>query len=119
MLNKYKIGPKLIEFNGNYILYEFIDGITLKEFIKTKKLTKSIIYDIKKQCKILDDLGINKMEMHRPLKNIIINKNKPTLIDFERCYYTKRPKNLNQFKEFLRRINIQDYRTMIRTNNFF
>ncbi|MEK6956143.1 MAG: hypothetical protein AABW52_05765 [Nanoarchaeota archaeon] len=102
LLNKYKIGPKLIESGDNFIVYEFIPGITLKEFLKTKKLSKKLISDIMSQCKSLDELKINKEEMHHPYKNIIINKNKAYLIDFERCHFTLRVKNVNQFKDFLR-----------------
>ena len=102
LLNKYNIGPKLIESGDDFIVYKFIPGITLKEFLKKNKLTKKLISDIMSQCKILDDLKINKEEMHHPYKNIIINKNKAYLIDFERCHFTSRVKNVNQFKDFLR-----------------
>ena len=104
LLNKYKIGPKLVDSGNDFIVYEFIPGITLKEFLKTKKLSKKLISDIMNQCKVLDELSINKEEMHYPLKNIIINKNKAYLIDFERCHFTSRVKNVNQFKDFLRNI---------------
>ena len=104
ILNKYKIGPKLLDHGSDYFCYEFINGITLKEFLKTKKLNNKIINEILNQCKKLDELKINKEEMHKPLKNIIIKKNKPILLDFERCHYTIRPKNLNQFKQFLKRL---------------
>ncbi len=103
-LNKYKIGPKLVDYGNDYICYKFIEGITLKEYLKNNKNISKVLNEIKRQCKILDKLNINKEEFHKPLKNIIINKNKPILIDFERCHYTNRPKNINQFNEFLRRI---------------
>ncbi len=103
LLNKYKIGPKLIESSKEYLMYKFVPGITLREFLKENKLNNKLIDEILRQCKILDELRINKDEMHHPLKNIIIYKNKATLIDFERCKFTHRPKNINQFKEFLRR----------------
>ncbi len=107
LLNKYKIGPKLIEYCENYFCYKFIEGITLKEFLKENKNPKKVLDKIMDQCKILDKLKINKEEMHKPLKNIIIANNIPVLIDFERCHYTSRPKNVNQFKEFLRRFNLE------------
>ena len=63
-----------------------------------------ILKAIMEQCKIMDNLRINKKEMHKPLKNIIITKKeKPVLLDFERCCFTNRPKNANQFKQFLKR----------------
>ncbi len=107
ILNKYNIGPKLLESGEDYLIYEFIKGKTLKEFMKAKKLSKKIINGIISQCKILDNLKINKEELHNPVKNIIISKNKPILIDFERCRFTSRPKNLNQFKQFLRKFNVK------------
>ena len=48
----------------------------------------------------MDRLGINKFEMHHPLKHIIIDK-KPVLIDFERARYTDDPKNITQFCDYL------------------
>ena len=104
ILNSHKIGPKLISYGDDYFCYEFIEGKTLKQFLKENKDTKSIFNDIMKQCKIMDKLKINKDEMHKPFKNVIIRNRKPILVDFERCHFTKRPKNVNQFKEFLRRI---------------
>ena len=43
---------------------------------------------------------INKLEMHNPCKHIIIDK-KPVMIDFERCYFTNKPKNVTQFCQFI------------------
>ena len=55
-----------------------------------------------KQAHILDKLGINKEEFHRPLKNVIIKKyNQPVLIDFERCHYSNSPKNVTQLVQFM------------------
>ena len=42
--------------------------------------------------------------MHHPVKHIIIDKS-PVMIDFERCYYTKHPKNITQFCQFLMNTN--------------
>ncbi|RMF54400.1 hypothetical protein D6745_05420, partial [Candidatus Woesearchaeota archaeon] len=35
------------------------------------------------------------------VKHIIVEKGKPVMIDFERCHYTKKPKNVTQFCQFL------------------
>ena len=48
----------------------------------------------------LDKLGINKEEMNRPCKHIIIGK-KVVLIDWERSNNTISPKNVTQFCQFL------------------
>lgn len=103
ILNKYGIGPKLLSHERDYFCYEFIEGKNINQYIKeNKKIPKTILNNIMKQCKTMDKLKINKEEMHRPLKNVIIKNNKPVLLDFERCHFTHRPKNVNQFKQFLR-----------------
>jgi len=106
ILNKYSIGPKLVESGDGYVCYNFINAEYLKDYLKNKDNHKIIFDKIMKQCEILDSLGINKEEMHHPNKNILVFKNKPILIDFERCRFTTRPKNVNQFKEFIRRTKV-------------
>lgn len=99
ILNKHKIGPKYMTSGKNYVVYKFVKGKFFVDYLETSKNPK-IIKDILKQCRTLDKLKINKKEMHHPIKHIIIDK-KPVMIDFERCYYTKKPKNVTQFCQFL------------------
>ena len=101
ILNKHNIGPKLIKQGKDYIIYEFVKG---KPILKYKKNIKKVILNVLDQCYILDQLKINKLEMHHPVKHIIIDKS-PVMIDFERCYYTKHPKNITQFCQFLMNTN--------------
>jgi len=102
ILNKHKVGPKLL-FSGNgYFAYEFVKGDFIIDFIKknNKEDIIKIIKNVFNQIYIMDKLKVDKEEMHRPLKHIIIDK-KPVLIDFERCKITKKPKNVTQFCQFL------------------
>lgn len=99
-LNKHKIGPKFLFFKNNSLVYEFIEGIFLEEFVKnsTKTKIKKLLKGVFNQMFILDKLGINKEEMHHPYKHIIITKNnKPVLLDFERANNTEKPSNVTQF----------------------
>lgn len=100
-LNKKNIGPKLIKSKDNYIIYEFVKGKFIQDYLDTTKAPKKIILNILSQCRTLDELKINKLEMHHPVKHILIYKNKPVMIDFERCYFTKKPKNTTQFIQYL------------------
>jgi len=103
ILNRYKIGPKLIHSTKNFFVYNLIKGKLIINYVKHAKasLVKNIIKHVLMQCYVIDKLGINKEEMHNPYKHIIVNKNRAYLIDFERCYYTKKPKNVTQFCQFL------------------
>ncbi|MBR9683538.1 methyltransferase [Candidatus Woesearchaeota archaeon] len=168
VLNQKKIGPKLLFHGKNYLVYQFVDGEFILDWIKKakKKDAKTILKVIMKQCYEMDKLGVNKEEMHRPLKHILIKKGKATLIDagrsktsgmlrktkgfsgtpeislkflnvskttlvvlidFERCYQTKKPHNVTQFGEFLSRYKLikkdirkflSDYKKDRTKNNF-
>ena len=51
----------------------------------------------------MDKLKINKEEMHRPYKHIVIEAKtkKPVLLDFERCHKSKEPVNVTQFSSYI------------------
>ena len=102
-LNKYRIGPRLISVGDSYFIYGYIDGGFIVDFIKksNKNNIKKIIKNIFYQMFILDKMKIDKEEMHHPLKHVIINKNKPYLVDFERTHHSQNPKNVTQFCQFL------------------
>lgn len=101
ILNKHKIGPKLILVKREFFVYEFIQGKEFVEWMKNKKNIKPMIKKILYKCRVLDKLKTNKMEFTRPIKHIVIHKNEPHFIDFERCYFIERPKNVTQFCQFL------------------
>ena len=109
LLNKHNIGPKLISFKNNKLKYKFIKGYYIIDFFKknSKKRIIKVLKNVLSQCFIIDKLKINKLEMHHPVKHIIIDK-KPVLIDFERCYKTDNPKNVTQFIQFVISKNLRD-----------
>jgi len=102
LLNKHKIGPKLVLHNENWLAYEFVPGKFIKDWLPKakKKEIKRVLKNIFNKCYKMDKLGITKEEMHRPLKHIIIGKS-IKMIDFERARYTKDPKNVPQFAQFV------------------
>jgi len=108
LLNKYKIGPRLIKYRDNYFKYKFIKGEFIVEFIKdnNKNKIRKVLLNVLKQCRIMDKLKMNKKEMHNPIKHIIINK-KVNMIDFERAYKTDKPKNVTQFSQFILSNNLK------------
>ena len=105
-VNKKGLGPRFIFFQDGELGMEFIEGIHFIKYIETESKEKvmKIVKLLEKQVKTLDKLKINKYEMMRPFKNVIIRDDKPVLIDFERCRYSEDPKNLRQFVEFKKRL---------------
>ncbi|MCF7871760.1 hypothetical protein K9L97_01890 [Candidatus Woesearchaeota archaeon] len=109
-LNKIGIGPKFYykDPNNKYLIREYVEGTDIYDLIKEnkdsniKKKLKKIILNILEQTRKLDETGINKLELTRPHKDILITKkNNPVMIDFERCKQTEKPKNVNQFCQFI------------------
>jgi predicted Ser/Thr protein kinase len=94
------VGPKLVEVKKDYFKYKFTEGEFILDYFKSKN-PKPIIIAVLKQCRVMDKLKVNKLEMHNPHKHIIIKNKKPVMIDFERAYETKKPKNVTQFCQFI------------------
>ena len=129
-LNKEVVGPRLLffdtEFGIPYLVYEFVEGEEILDWIKheNKETIREVLLAVLQQCYVMDQIGVNKEEMHHPHKHIIINKNntptlldakkskisgiskttKAVLIDFERCSRTEKPHNVTQFVEFICRM---------------
>lgn len=122
VLNRKNIGPRFIYSDNNYFVYEYVDGIFIPEFLEnaSKANIKKVLTDVFKQCFALDQMSVNKEEMHNPYKHIIIKNNKPVqidagkskisgisktpkvvLIDFERTHVTEKPKNVTQFCQYV------------------
>ena len=108
LLNRYGIGPRFYFKTKNYLVIEFVDGKPIEEFIKSTddaELIKKVLFTVFKKCRKMDQLKINKEEMHHPRKHIIVElrKKKPivTLIDFDRAHKTQKPKNVTQFCQYL------------------
>ncbi len=104
ILNKHKIGPTLLKTGKDYLIYKYVSGTLLPEFLqkeKSKTKKKSAIINILNQARTLDKLKINKLEFTRPLKHVFVKYPKVTIIDFERSYYTEKPKNVTQFCQYL------------------
>ncbi|MGC8734487.1 MAG: hypothetical protein ACP5RD_05560 [bacterium] len=122
-LSKYSFIPKLIYYNLDelYVIMEYIEGISLKEFFKKinsvnkdknsvnkdkKKVLIRIYKILMKICILLDIEGVFKDEWLRPFKHVILNlKNDQVLgiyiIDFDRSNFNKELKNFPQFINFV------------------
>lgn len=104
ILNKFDIGPPLVMNFKNKMVYEFQEGVYMIHWWKTASLSqkKKVLKKLMDQCFTMDLLGVNKEEMLRPFKNVVIKKyNVPVLIDFERCHFSKNVKNISQLVQYM------------------
>ncbi|MDQ7055181.1 MAG: serine/threonine protein kinase [Persephonella sp.] len=101
VINQYGIGGKIFLTGEDFIAYQFIQGKPLKKVINQKN-GKVITSQLLKQARMLDRLGINKEEMHRPYTNVLVDDNlRVYLIDFERARQGKNIQNVNQLLQFI------------------
>ncbi|MFH1848555.1 MAG: HemK2/MTQ2 family protein methyltransferase [archaeon] len=105
MLNEYGIGPLYVFSGEDFLVYRFAEGMLVEEFLArgSRRQRLSVITDLLEQLFTMDSIRVNKEEMHHPVKHIIIGK-RPIMIDFERCHYTQRPKNVSQFCQYIMKI---------------
>jgi len=103
LVNKKKIGPKLLISENDFFADEFVDGERILVYLShcAKKEALSVLSKTLSQCFILDKAGISKEEMHHPIKHVIVLKNKPVMIDFERAHFAANPSNVTQFCQFI------------------
>ncbi len=103
ILNKKRIGPKLIFISSSCFVYEFVEGRFIIDYVSgcSREKAVAVIKSMLEQCRMLDELKVNKEEMLRPQRHVIISKGKPVMIDFERCRKTRKPKNVTQFCQFI------------------
>jgi len=106
VLNQHNIGPKYLFSASEFFVYKFVEGDRILDFIKSAyyKQIRVVLLEIISQLKKMDDLGINKDEMHHPLKHILVGT-QPVMIDFERARYSEKPQNITQFCQFLGHIS--------------
>lgn len=102
-LNQHNIGAKVLLCKEDKLVMEYIEGKKLPQFLEEseKKEITEVLKDILEQCFIMDNLHINKFELTRPYKHIIVRGNRAIQIDFERCRRVKKVKNVTQFCQFL------------------
>ena len=108
LLNEHEIGPKIYFYGKNFLVYKFVIGETILEYFKhaSKKEKLRVVEEVFMQCRVLDKLKINKFEMNHQFKHILIGK-KVVMIDFERCSYSEKPKNVTQFAQSLDKLSIE------------
>lgn len=98
--------PKLFFHDKNFVVREMFEGTLIVDFFVNSNYDYliKVLEEILIICSRLDELGINKFEMTNPYKHIyVMDDLSVKFIDFERCIYTDKPKNVTQVLEFFKR----------------
>ena len=106
LANSVKVGPKLIRFDkaNGVVQMEYVAGKSFKEYIFETNVSQkelfSFLKEILSQAKKLDKIGLDHGQLAGKGANILVKKNKPIIIDFEKASNKRRVGNYNQLKSF-------------------
>lgn len=100
-----QLAPEPLYWYRDVIVMEFIEGLLLKDYLKSIKCSKELFYlikDVFTSSWLLDKHYIDHSELNRPLTHVIISKsrNKPIFIDFESAKYSLHPHNLTSIASY-------------------
>lgn len=105
LANTVNVGPKLLGFTDNVLMYKFVEGIILSKWfrqITELNTVKNVLKNILQQCFRLDMVSLDHGELSRPEKHILITKNNiPYIIDFESASTRRKPANLLSIINYL------------------
>jgi len=103
--NSVKVGPKLLDYTGNMVLMQFVDGFLLPEWLRKrvgKVQVKKVLRGVLEQCWLLDSVGLDHGELSHAPKHIIVDRaNRPFIVDFETASVNRRPANVTSICQFL------------------
>ena len=99
--NSAGIGPKLIRYSNNFIMMEFIDGLTIIDWIMQKNIAieqvLKVVLTILNQCYMLDRSQIDHGELNRLDRHIIVSKSDTaSIIDFESASIQRKTCNVTE-----------------------
>lgn len=108
LANRVSVGPTLYAYTRDFIVREYVNGITFNEWISVENCVERVKHVLKEvilQCYRLDSIGLDHGELSRPQKHIIIStENEPPkayIIDFESASTSRKPRNVTSFLNFI------------------
>ena len=106
IINKHKIGPKLVASSKNFLVMEYLDGEKIGDWVDSLKKKgnspqlKTVIKKILEDCYSLDRIGLDHGELSNLSKHVIVGK-KITVIDFESSSTDRKVSNVTSATQAL------------------
>ena len=104
--NDLGIGASLVSYEWDEcVAMEYVEGPSIGEALDgavPPGVLFKALRDLLGQCARLDERGIDKREMNRCQKHVIVSREgKSTLLDFERCQESAKPSNVTGLAQYL------------------
>lgn len=107
--NECGVGPTALYYDSEQDVFfrSFVTGFSFDNWVRYRTQygldVRPVLSDIFEQCYALDDRGLQRPELSRPHKDILVKGQKAVIIDFERCSFSEDHTNVLHFTECLLR----------------
>ncbi|MEM4312204.1 MAG: RIO1 family regulatory kinase/ATPase [Nitrososphaerales archaeon] len=104
MANSVQVGPKLFLSSKNFLIMEYINGVSIVEWCKannSKYRLKKICKELLNQTFRLDKMGLDHGELSNLAKHVLIAQDNPYIIDFESASNERRVKNVTSLAQYI------------------
>ncbi|MDI9644748.1 MAG: RIO1 family regulatory kinase/ATPase [Candidatus Verstraetearchaeota archaeon] len=105
LANSFGVGPGVVDFRRNVIAMEFVLGMPLIRWLEGEPRSSKVraaLAEVLKQCRALDEIGLDHGELSDARKHILIEGNgRARIIDFESASRTRRCRNLTSVVSYL------------------
>mmetsp|Transcript_14019 Transcript_14019/g.42390 ORF Transcript_14019/g.42390 Transcript_14019/m.42390 type:complete len:268 (+) Transcript_14019:2-805(+) len=102
--NAFGVGPKLLAVGVSVLAMDFVDGPFIGRFLETATdaaQVRAAVADLVAQCRALDQRLVDKREMARLHRSVLVVGARCVLLDFERACFRDRPSNLTGACQYL------------------
>ena len=102
-INAHGLGPRLIRHEPGRLVREYVDGTLIEAWTAMARpvAIRCVLAEFLEKCRTLDTIGIDKAELTRPFKHLLICRGHPVQIDYDRARESQRPRNVTQACQFL------------------
>ncbi len=104
LINSHNIGPRLRAYSRNFLVWDYIDGMSLEEWarLSSREELGRTLRLVLEQLWMLDMLGVAHNELSRFKDHVLVRKDGiPVILDFESASTGKTRSNIPQFLSFL------------------
>ncbi len=102
------VAPKVFAIDDDFIVREFVDGSTLREFLSENlgnvDTLRKLFAELLRNAYRLDEVGIDLVEISNPLTQVVVecgDPSKPRFIDFESGRKSERATNVTKIVAFI------------------
>ena len=107
LANRVGIGAQVYGKTRDVMSMQFIDGVELEEYVRgtkgkgTARKVRQLIHSLLNQCRKLDLLGLDHGELSNLRKHVIVEGDRPYIIDFESASQNRATKNVTGAAQYL------------------